>query len=127
MTLEDLASHQSEFVDPISYSFGPEKHTIWECPPNGQGLAALIAFGILDALREEGIVDYAAYEEGSAEWFHVLMCVDLEGLRVQSELIDSEAMRLAFADAHAYIADPQKEKVPVEELLSKVGLSRVKS
>ncbi|RSH84019.1 hypothetical protein EHS25_005264 [Saitozyma podzolica] len=103
MTLEDLAEHESEFVAPISYTFGKEGHTVWECPPNGQGLAALIAMGIIDALREEGIVDYEAYEEGSAEWFHVLI----------------EAMRLAFADAHAYIADPQVVKVPVEELLSK--------
>lgn len=75
MTLEDLAEHESEFVAPISYTFGTEGHTVWECPPNGQGLAALIAMGIIDALREEGIVDYEAYEEGSAEWFHVLMWV----------------------------------------------------
>jgi gamma-glutamyltranspeptidase/glutathione hydrolase len=75
MTLEDLAEHETEFVEPISYTFSKEGHIIWECPPNGQGLAALIALGIIDALREEGIVDYQKYEEGSTEWFHVLMWV----------------------------------------------------
>jgi len=40
-----------------------------------QGLAALIAFGIVDALRETGVVDLEALEEGSTEWYHVLMWV----------------------------------------------------
>lgn len=75
MTLEDLASHESTIVEPISYTYGVEQLTVHECPPNGQGLAALIALGILDALREEGILDLNKYEEGSAEWFHALMYV----------------------------------------------------
>ncbi|WWD22659.1 gamma-glutamyltransferase [Kwoniella shandongensis] len=103
MTLEDLASHESDFVQPISYTYGPEKLTVHECPPNGQGLAALIALGILDVLQEDGVVNLAEYEEGSAEWMHALI----------------EAMRLAFADAHAYIADPKFSDVPVDALLSK--------
>ena len=41
----------------------------------GQGLTALIALGILDALEETGKVDLSKYEEGSAEWLHVLMYV----------------------------------------------------
>lgn len=35
MTLDDLADHRSEFVDPLSYTYGEEQHTVWECPPNG--------------------------------------------------------------------------------------------
>lgn len=73
MELSDLASHRTDFVEPISYTFGKDKHTVYECPPNGSGLAALIAFGILDALREERVVDFEQLEEGGAEWFHVLM------------------------------------------------------
>ncbi|WVF66522.1 gamma-glutamyltransferase [Kwoniella sp. CBS 6097] len=103
ITLNDLASHSTEFLDPISYTYGPEQLTIHECPPNGQGLAALIALGIVDVLREDQVVDVESLEEGSAEWFHTLI----------------EAMRLAFADAHAFIADPKFTDVPVETLLSK--------
>ncbi|WVQ74298.1 gamma-glutamyltransferase [Cryptococcus sp. DSM 104548] len=88
MTPQDLASHTSEFVTPISYTYGPEKLTIHECPPNGQ------------------VVKIDEYEEGSVEWLHTLMK-------------DSEAMRLAFADAHHFIADPNFADVPVETLLSK--------
>ncbi|WWC90208.1 gamma-glutamyltransferase [Kwoniella dendrophila CBS 6074] len=105
MTLEDISSHETELVKPISYTYGPEKEnlTIHECPPNGQGLAALIAIGIIDVLREDGIIDLDNYQEGSVEWLHALM----------------EAMRLAFADAHAFIADPKFSDVPVDQLLSK--------
>jgi gamma-glutamyltranspeptidase/glutathione hydrolase len=73
MSASDLSSHRTDFVQPISYTFGKDAHTVWECPPNGSGLAALMAFGILDALREEGVVDFESLDEGGAEWFHVLM------------------------------------------------------
>lgn len=109
LTLEDLAAHQTDFVEPINYTYrsggkDAEGLTVHECPPNGQGLAALIAFGILDVLQEDGVVDLHAMEEGSAEWYHTLV----------------EAIRLAFADTHAYVADPNFVRVPVPELLSKV-------
>ncbi|WVQ82801.1 gamma-glutamyltransferase [Cryptococcus sp. DSM 104549] len=103
MTLEDLASHTSDFVNPISYTYGPEKLTVHECPPNGQGLAALIALGIVDVLQEDGVVKLEDYEEGSVEWLHILI----------------EAMRLAFADAANFVADPSFTDVPVDVLLSK--------
>jgi gamma-glutamyltranspeptidase/glutathione hydrolase len=73
MTLEDLALHESVLVEPISYTYGEEQLTVHECPPNGQGLAALIALGILDVLREDGVLNLRDYEEGSAEWLHALM------------------------------------------------------
>lgn len=72
LELSDLAAHESDFVEPISYTFGKDKHTVWECPPNGSGLAALIALGIVDALRESG-TDLESMEEGGAEWMHLLM------------------------------------------------------
>jgi gamma-glutamyltranspeptidase/glutathione hydrolase len=90
-----------------------------------QGLAALIAFGIVDALRETGVVDLEALEEGSTEWYHVLMWV-----RVQlsgAALTISEAMRLGYADAQYWIADPNVVDVPVKDLLSKVLPLRLRS
>jgi hypothetical protein len=51
-------------------SFGPDTQ---EALTDRQGLAALIAFGILDALRDAGVVDLDDVEENSAQWYHVLM------------------------------------------------------
>ncbi|KAL1405692.1 hypothetical protein Q8F55_007358 [Vanrija albida] len=102
MTLEDLANHDTDFVEPISYTYSTEKLRVYECPPNGQGLAALIALGILDVLREDGVIDLETVKEGSAEWYHA----------------EIEAIRLALADAGAYVADPNFVEVPVEKLLS---------
>jgi gamma-glutamyltranspeptidase / glutathione hydrolase len=103
LTLEDLAAHKSTLVEPISYTYRSSV-TLHETPPNGQGLTALIALGILDELQELGTVDLNKVEYGSADWFHILI----------------EATRLAFADTRAYVADPEKAKVPVKELLNKV-------
>ena len=72
MTLEDLANHTSTFVDPISYTYN-NSITLHEIPPNGQGLLALIALGILDALRESGKMDLAKVEYGTPEYYHTLM------------------------------------------------------
>jgi gamma-glutamyltranspeptidase/glutathione hydrolase len=80
----DLAGHASEWVEPISVPY--RGHEVWELPPNGQGIAALIALGVLDG-----------YETSSLH-----------------EQI--EAMKLGFADAHAYVADPGLGG-PVRELL----------
>ncbi|KAK4050422.1 hypothetical protein OIV83_003492 [Microbotryomycetes sp. JL201] len=103
MQLEDLGSHESAFVDPISYTYNKAGVTVHECPPAGQGLAALIALGILDVLQEDGVIDLEKTEEGSADWFHPLI----------------EAIRLAFADIHSHVGDPEFSYVPVKELLSK--------
>ena len=70
---------------------------MYECPPNGQGITALIALNILEGF------DLASLESLSAEKMHLMI----------------EAMRLAFADARWYVADPAFSKIPVEELLSK--------
>jgi len=95
MTGEDLASHSSTWEQPISTTY---RHVrVWECPPNGQGIAALIALNIVEG------TDATAHPAMSAERLHILI----------------EAMRLAFADARWYVADPATCSVPVAGLLSK--------
>ncbi|KAJ7769321.1 gamma-glutamyltranspeptidase [Mycena metata] len=107
MELDDLASHETSFVEPIKYTYANEV-TLHECPPNGQGLTALIALGILESLQEQGITKpLASMEHNSPEYLHVLI----------------EALRLAFSDTQWYVADPAVEHVPVEELLSKEYLA----
>ena len=91
---EDLAGHQSEWVEPISVKYRDTE--VWEIPPNGQGIAALLALGILDDL------DLAAHEHASASLWHLQI----------------EAMKLAFADTYRYVADPEWAEVPVSGLLS---------
>nr|GAT44089.1 gamma-glutamyltranspeptidase [Mycena chlorophos] len=107
MELEDLAAHETTFVEPIKYTYANEV-SMYECPPNGQGLTALVALGILESLQEQGIVKpVLEMEHNSAEYLHVLI----------------EALRLAFADTQWYVADPDVEHVPVEKLLSKEYLA----
>src|SRR4030095_2778859 len=82
MTMEDLAAHQPDWVEPIGQDYrGMRLH---EIPPNGQGIAALMALGIL------GTFDLAQTPVDSADSMHLQM----------------EAMKLAFADAYRYVADP---------------------
>ena len=95
MTAEDLASHESTWVNPIQTSY--RGMTVWECPPNGQGITALIALNILEGF------DLKAQDPLGPDRWHLLI----------------EAMRIAFADTRWYVADPQVSKVPVAELLSK--------
>lgn len=95
MTLEDLAAHHSTWDTPISTSY--RGYRMWECPPNGQGLAALLALNILEGF------DMAAIEPLSAERIH----------------LEIEAMRLAFADARWFVADPSTNPAPLAALLSK--------
>ncbi|SCV70947.1 BQ2448_3709 [Microbotryum intermedium] len=109
MTLDDLSSHTSSQVDPISMSYGGDEGVkLWEIPPNGQGLVALVALGIVDILQNTGRVDLSKAEHNSPEWLHVII----------------ESLRLAFADARAYVADPEKTRVPIKELLSKEYLTQ---
>ncbi|MFI6823620.1 gamma-glutamyltransferase family protein [Micromonospora sp. NPDC050187] len=91
LTADDLAAHRSEWVDPVSARY--RGHEVWELPPNGQGIAALLALNILDG------VDLAALPP--AERLHWQI----------------EAVKLGFADAHAYVADPEHASVPTAALL----------
>ena len=91
----DLAAHTSTWEQPISATYRGLR--IWECPPNGQGLVALMALNILESY------DLASQAPLSAERLH----------------LEIEALRLAFADARWYIADPATHPAPLERLLSK--------
>jgi gamma-glutamyltranspeptidase/glutathione hydrolase len=93
MTVGDLAAHRSTWEQPISTVYRGAR--VWECPPNGQGIVALVALGILDGL------DLAALPALSAERWHLII----------------ESVRLAFADALAWVADPSAAAVPASGLL----------
>lgn len=95
LATEDLASHTHTWDDPISTDYRGVK--CWECPPNGQGLAALEALNIAEGFDLKGMGF-----QTPATYHHLI-----------------EAMRLSFADALSYIADPNMARVPVQELLSK--------
>ncbi len=95
LSIEDLASHKGEWVQPISTNY--RGVDVWELPPNGQGLAALQILNILEAY------DFSKIPFGSAEHIHLF----------------TEAKKLAFADRAALYADPDFAKTPVEKLLSK--------
>jgi gamma-glutamyltranspeptidase/glutathione hydrolase len=94
MTAEDLAGHESEWVDPIDTMYRGLR--VWECPPNGQGLAALLALNLLRGFD----LDFLAPLGGQR--LHLIV----------------EALRLAFADAFWYAADPAVSSIPLKELLS---------
>uniref|UniRef100_A0A8H7Y9Z4 Gamma-glutamyltranspeptidase n=1 Tax=Psilocybe cubensis TaxID=181762 RepID=A0A8H7Y9Z4_PSICU len=107
MELEDLANHRSTFVEPIQYTYANEV-TVYECPPNGQGITALLALGILESIQEQGLSKpLSEMEHNSPEYLHTLI----------------EALRLAFADSQYYVTDPDVEHIPVKELLSKEYLA----
>lgn len=93
MTLDDLASHRNEWVAPIAVDF--HGHQVHEIPPNGQGLAALLALGILERLP------YGDTAVGSARRMH----------------LEIEAMRAAFADTLAHLADIDHMRVTPAQLL----------
>ncbi|OQS07899.1 gamma-glutamyltranspeptidase [Thraustotheca clavata] len=97
LSLEDLKEHQSTFVTPIKANF--RGVDVYEIPPNGQGIAALLALNFLEHLPN---ADQVLKSHNSVEYLHTLI----------------EALRLAFADARWYVSDPEVEHIPVEELLS---------
>ncbi len=95
LTMSDLGSHTSTWVEPIKTLY--RGYEVWEIPPNGQGLAALMALNMLEGF------DLGCLGRDSVEAFHLQI----------------EAMKLALADAHRYIADPEQVEVPTSGLLSK--------
>ena len=95
MTADDLRDHRSSFDNPISTTY--RGYTVYECPPNGQGITALMALNILEGF------DIPSTRPRSPEALHPTI----------------EAIRLAFADARAYVADPTRSRVPVAAMLSK--------
>ena len=93
MTLKDLANYQAEWVEPIAQNY--RGYTLHEIPPNGQGIAALIALGILENFD--------------------LASMKVDG--VDSQHLQIEAMKLAFADVYRYVADPKHMEVTPAQML----------
>ena len=91
----DFAAYQADWVTPISMDY--RGHTLHEIPPNGQGIAALIALGILDNF------DLAALQRDG----------------VDSQHVQIEAMKLAFADVYRYVADEASMEVTAAQMLDK--------
>ena len=100
LSAADFSTHASTWDEPISTEY--RDVTVWECPPSGQGLAALLAMNIAEGF------DLAAMGPQSADRYHCLI----------------ESMRLSFADALRYVADPAQADVPVQALLSKAYARR---
>ena len=95
----DLAEHRADWVDPIGLTY--RGTTLHEIPPNGQGIAALIALGILDQF------DVAALPVDSAA----------------SQHLQIEAMKLAFADVYRYVAEPSSMEVTPAQMLDDTYLA----
>lgn len=127
MSLEDLAYHAevgTQEVDAISLKFtgqgiaskqapGTDGETnqgveIWEHPPNGQGIVALMALGIIEELERAGkIAKFSESQHNSPEYLHAVI----------------ESLRIAFADAAWWVTDPDAEKVPSQGLLAREYLA----
>ncbi|MDQ0162355.1 gamma-glutamyltransferase family protein [Aeribacillus alveayuensis] len=90
---EDLASYRAEWVTPISIHY--RGYEIWEIPPNGQGLVALMALNIMKGFE-------VSPDRENVENFHRQI----------------EAMKLAFTDGKAYITDPKEMTYSIDGLLS---------
>ena len=93
-TLEDFAAPQAEYVTPISTKY--RGYDVVECPPNGQGLTALIMLNILSGFD---LTDFAP-------------------MSVQRLHLECEAARLAYGVRDRFVADPDQADIPIEQLLS---------
>ncbi|MFZ1874869.1 MAG: gamma-glutamyltransferase family protein [Chania sp.] len=94
LSMDDLRNHRADWVELISRPFAGG--SVHELPPNGQGIATLIALGILEQW------DIGRYQPDSVAWLHLSI----------------EAMKLALADLERYVADEQHMEFPAERLLS---------
>lgn len=95
LTYDDMARHNSEWVEPVSSSY--RGYDVWELPPNGQGIATLQILNILEGF------DIEKMGFGSAEYMHLF----------------TEAKKLAFEDRAKFYADPRFSAIPVSQLISK--------
>ena len=95
MTTEDLAAHSADWVEPLAQDY--RACTLYEIPPNTQGIAAQIALGILEGF------DLNAIPVDSADSLHLQI----------------EAMKLAFADVYEYVSDPGTMRVKNSGLLDR--------
>ena len=95
LTVADLAAHTVDWVEPLAQDY--RGYTLHEIPPNGQGIAAQIALGILEGF------DLAALPVDSADSLHLQI----------------EAMKLAFADVYEYVSDADTMRVGNADLLDR--------
>ncbi len=95
LTLRDLKDHTSEWVEPVSTTY--RGYTVWELPPNGQGIAVLEMLNVLEGF------DLAGLGHNSAEYVHLFV----------------EAKKLAFENRAKFYADPAFGDLPVAGLISK--------
>ena len=96
----DFAAYKADWVTPIAQNY--RGHTLHEIPPNGQGIAALISLGIL------GNFDLAALSRDG----------------VDSQHLQIEAMKLAFADVYRYVADEASMEVTAQQMLDPAYLKQ---
>jgi len=99
MIAADFAAHLSDWVEPLAQNY--RGYTLHELPPNGQGIAALMALGILHHF------DVASYPVDSADSVHLQI----------------EAMKVAFADVYRHVSDPRTMTVRNAELLDPAYLA----
>ena len=99
LTAKDFADYRPEWVTPIAQNY--RGYTLHEIPPNGQGIAALIALGILEHFDVAGL--------------------PVDG--VDSQHLQIEAMKLAFADVYRYVADPGAMEVTPAQMLDPAYLA----
>jgi len=95
LSMRDFIDHTSEWVDPVSVNY--RGYDVWQLPPNGQGIAVLQMLAILENF------DIRSMGFGSPEYMHLF----------------TEAKKLAFEDRAKFYADPDFNKIPVKELISK--------
>ena len=100
LTERDFAEHTSDWLDPVSTTY--RGYTVWELPPNGQGIAALQMLNLLEGF------DIKSMNPKSAGFVHLFV----------------EAKKLAFADRAKFYADPAHERLPTAELISKAYADR---
>lgn len=103
MRLEDLAKARSDYVTPIGTEY--RGHRIWQCPPNGQGVAALLIARILAGF------DMGDAALGEADRIHLL----------------AEATKAAYRQRDALVADPAFHPLDVEALLSDASINAMRA
>jgi len=101
-SMADFASAQGEYVEPIQTSY--RGYDVYECPPNGQGLTALILLNILSGFKLD------QWQPLSTDRLH----------------LEIEAAKLAYQDRNIYIADPAQIRVPADQLLSEAHASELR-
>lgn len=95
LSMKDFEDHTSTWVDPVSTNY--RGYDVWELPPNGQGIATLQILNILELynIKQMGF--------GSKQYMHLF----------------TEAKKLAYEDRAKFYADPDFNKIPVQDLISK--------